>query len=60
MALFYLYPYVFTVRCHASAVYAIVHSHVSLFVTSQCSVEVAKHRITQKQCHIIGQRLFVF
>jgi len=37
-----------TTRCHASAVYDVV---LRLFVTSQCSTETAKCRITQTMPH---------
>jgi len=37
---------IFTMRFHASAVYAVVMS-VCLSVTSWCSTETAKRRITQ-------------
>jgi len=39
---------VFTVRCHASTVYAIV---VCLSVTSWCSTEMANHGIMQMMPH---------
>jgi len=40
---------VFTARRHASMVYAVV---VCLSVTSQCSSETAKYRITETTPHI--------
>jgi len=43
---------VFTMRRHASAVYAaVVCLSVCLFVTSRCSTETAEHRITQTMPH---------
>jgi len=39
---------IFTMRCHASAVYAIV---MCLFVSSRCSTEMTKHRITHTMPH---------
>jgi len=46
------FSYVFTAQCHASAVYAIVVClSVCLFVTSQCSTEMAKCKITQTMPH---------
>jgi len=42
---------VFTTRCHASVIYAIV---MCLSVRSRCCTETAKPRITQ-QCHMIAQ-----
>jgi len=55
--LFYVFCLIFTTRCHASAVYAVVvYLSVCPSVTSRCSTETVKRR-SRKQRHMISQGL---